>query len=326
MPIEHIAVVGAGAWGTALALAAERAGSRVTLWGRDPERMARIAESRVNERRLPGIALPEAVAITAEPEALAAADAWLLALPAQSLRGRLQDLAAVAPAGVPLVICAKGIERESGKLLDAVVAEALPGRPRAALSGPTFAGEVARGLPAAISLACEEREVGEALVAALGSQTFRPYYSDDLTGALLGGATKNVIGLAAGIVAGRGYGENARAALLTRGLAEMSRLGRALGARPETLMGLAGLGDLILTGTSAQSRNYSHGLALGRGAEPGLALAEGTATAAALVRLAARHGQEVPIAAAVAAVLDGGTSIEAAVESLLARPFKDEAG
>ncbi len=205
-------------------------------------------------------------------------------------------------------------------LPDRIVAEALPGRPIAVLSGPTFAAEVTEGLPSAISLATAERTLGEALIAAIGTPTFRPYYSADVTGALLGGATKNVIGLAAGIVAGRGLGENARAALLTRGLAEMNRLGRALGAQPETLMGLAGLGDLILTGTSAQSRNYSRGLALGRGVAPGLALAEGAASAGALVTLVARQGLALPIAA----VLEGRLTIEAAMEDLLSRPFRDE--
>ncbi len=325
MPIEQLAVVGAGAWGTALALAAQRAGSRVTLWCRAPEQAIEMVQSRRNERRLPGIALPDGIAITADAEALAGADAWLLALPAQALRGILSDLAAVAPAGLPLVICAKGIERGSGLLLDQVVAEVLPERPIAVLSGPTFAREVAQELPTAVSLAAAERDLGDALSQAIGSPTFRPYYTTDVIGVLLGGAVKNVIGLAAGIVAGRGLGENARAALLTRGLAEMGRLGRALGARGETMMGLAGLGDLILTGTSSQSRNYSHGLALGRGAEPGLALAEGTATAAALVTLAKRSGLEVPIATAVAAVLDGRLTIDAAVEGLLSRPFRDEA-
>lgn len=319
-----IAVVGAGAWGTALALAVARAGRSVTLWARDAEAAAAMQAERVNARRLPDVALPQAIAVTAEVAKLAEADVWLLALPAQSLRGVLTDLASLAKADLPLVICAKGIERGSGLLLDQVVAEVLPGRPVTVLSGPTFAGEVARNLPTAIALGCHERGLGESLVAAIGSPTFRPYYTADVTGALLGGATKNVIGLAAGIVAGRGLGENARAALLTRGLAEMSRLGRALGAETETMMGLAGLGDLILTGTSTQSRNYSHGLAIGRGVVPGLALAEGAATASALVTLAARHDLEVPIAAAVAAVLDGSRSIEESVEGLLSRPFRDE--
>ncbi len=324
MSFEQIAVVGAGAWGTALALAAARAGRSVTLWARDREAAAAMLAGRVNTRRLPGVTLPDSITVTAEATRLAETDVWLLALPAQSLRSALADLAASAKTELPLVICAKGIERGSGLLLEQVVAEVLPRRPVAVLSGPTFASEVAGNLPAAIALGCRERRLGEALVAAIGSPRFRPYYTPDVTGVLLGGATKNVIGLAAGIVAGCGLGENARAALLTRGLAEMSRLGRVLGAEAETLMGLAGLGDLILTGTSTQSRNYSHGLALGRGVAPGLALAEGAATAAALVTLAARHDLEVPIAAAVAAVLEGRSSIDAAVEGLLSRPFRDE--
>ncbi|MEQ8651510.1 MAG: NAD(P)H-dependent glycerol-3-phosphate dehydrogenase [Kiloniellales bacterium] len=325
MTIQHIAVVGAGAWGTALAFAAARAGRTVTLWARDAEAAAAMEAGRVNLNRLPEVTLPAGILVTGDSRRLAEADVWLLALPAQSLRGALQGLSGEARAGLPLVICAKGIERGSGLLLDRVVADVLPGRPLAVLSGPTFAIEVARNLPTAIALACRDRALGEALVSAIGSATFRPYYTADVTGALLGGATKNVIGLAAGIVAGRGYGENARASLLTRGLAEMSRLGRVLGAEAETLMGLAGLGDLILTGTSTQSRNYSHGLAIGRGVAPGLALAEGAASAAALLTLAAHNDLEVPIAAAVVAVLEGRSSIEEAVEGLLSRPFRDEA-
>ncbi len=324
MTIERIAVLGAGAWGTALAVAACRAGSRTLLWARSARQAARMAETRENAARLPGIALPGALEITADPAGLREAQAWLLAIPAQALRGRLEALAEVAPPDVALVICAKGIERHSGLLLDAVAGGSLPGRPVAVLSGPTFADEVARGLPAAISLATPSRPLGEALRAAVGSSTFRPYLSQDVTGVLLGGAIKNVIGLASGIVAGRGYGENARAALLTRGLAEMARLGRSLGAEPETLMGLAGLGDLILTGTSAKSRNYSHGLALARGEESGGVLVEGAATAAALLPLAERHGLELPIAASVAAVLAGEMSIDDAVDRLLSRPFRDE--
>ncbi len=325
MVFERIAVVGAGAWGTALAVAAAKAGRQVTLWGRDAERAETIERERSN-RRLPDVPLPDRIKATADATLLAEAQVWLLALPAQSLREALSELAANAPSGVPLVICAKGIERGSGLLLDKVVAQILPANPLAVLSGPTFAAEVGRDLPTAVSLACADRDLGHRLVEAIGSSTFRPYYSSDVTGVLLGGATKNVMGLAAGIVAGRGYGENARAALLTRGLAEMNRLGRALGAAPETLMGLAGLGDLILTGTSTQSRNYSHGMALGRGLEPGLALAEGAATASALVTLAGRHALEVPIADAVAAVLAGKRSIDAAVEAILSRPFRDEEG
>ncbi|GAB5467659.1 MAG: NAD(P)H-dependent glycerol-3-phosphate dehydrogenase [Rhodospirillales bacterium] len=320
----RIAVVGAGAWGTALACAAARAGSEVKLWARRPEQARQIAATRENAERRPGHRLPDGIAVTAAPQDLADAEAWLLVVPAQSLRARLTALAPVAPLGVALVICAKGIERGSGLLLDRVVADCLPRRPIAVLSGPTFAGEVAAGLPAAISLAAEDEALGAALVAAVGSPTFRPYRSRDVTGLLLGGATKNVIGLAAGIVAGRGLGENARAALLTRGLAEMTRLGRALGAQAETMMGLAGLGDLILTGTSPQSRNYSHGLRLGRGETAGDALVEGAATAGALVTLAAQQGLELPIAGAVAAVLAGDLSIDAAVEKLLARPFRPE--
>ncbi|MEO1194286.1 MAG: NAD(P)H-dependent glycerol-3-phosphate dehydrogenase [Pseudomonadota bacterium] len=320
----RLAVIGAGAWGSALACAAARAGSAVTLWARRAEQAERLARTRSDPERLPGLQLPHAVAVTTDPADLRSAEAWLLVVPAQALRGRLEALAPYAAADLPLVICAKGVERETGLLLDRVVEASLPGRPIAVLSGPTFASEVAAGLPAAISLAARDPAVAERLVMAIGSATFRPYSSRDVTGLLLGGATKNVIGLAAGIVAGRGLGENARAALLTRGLAEMRRLGVKLGAEPETLMGLGGLGDLILTGTSPASRNYSLGLALGRGETPAAALAEGAATAEALVVLARQHALELPISSAVAAVLSGVITIEAAMEQLLARPFRAE--
>jgi glycerol-3-phosphate dehydrogenase (NAD(P)+) len=233
---------------------------------------------------------------------------------------------------VPLVLAAKGIELSTGLMLDAVLREVLPDRPLAVLSGPTFAREVARGLPTAITLAAEDESLGEALAQALGSAAFRPYWTDDVTGVLVGGAVKNVIAIACGIVAGRRLGENARAALLTRGMAEMLRLARALGARRETLMGLAGLGDLVLSATSAQSRNYALGERLGQGL--GLAdaqgssqgVTEGVATAGAVVQLAQRHEVEMPIAEAVDAVLHRGAAIDEAMEGLLSRAFKPERG
>lgn len=327
--VQRIAVLGAGAWGTALALAAARAGRQVTLWCRRPEQAAALADSRENAAYLPGVTLPESVTITSEAADLAAAEATILAVPAQRLRGVLQALEPRLSPG-PVLIAAKGIELESGRLLDAVVAETLPGRPVAALSGPTFAAEVAAGLPAAVTLAIDEEARGAALVQALGSATFRPYWSGDLTGALVGGAVKNVVAIACGIVEGRGLGENARAALVTRGLAEIGRLGAALGARRETLMGLSGLGDLVLTATSPQSRNYALGRRIGAGETLAAAqghsrgVSEGVATAAAVVRLAAARSVEMPIAEAVEAVLHRGADIDTAVAGLLARPFKPE--
>jgi glycerol-3-phosphate dehydrogenase (NAD(P)+) len=326
---QRIAVVGAGAWGTALALAAQRAGRTTTLWMRRPEQAAEIARSRLNERYLPGAALDPAIRVTADPQALAEAEAVLLAVPAQALRETGTALARALPE-VPLILCAKGIELSTGLLLDAVLRDVLPGRPPAVLSGPTFAREVAAGLPTAITLAVEDESLGEALALALGSAAFRPYWTDDVAGVLVGGAVKNVIAIACGIVAGRRLGENARAALLTRGLAEMLRLARALGARRETLMGLAGLGDLVLSATSAQSRNYALGERLGHGQSlteaqgTSKGVTEGVATASAVVQLARRCEVEMPIAEAVDAVLHGGAAIDAAMEALLARAFKPE--
>ena len=328
--LQHIAVAGAGRWGTALALVAARAGRAVTLWARRPELAASIGRDRENAAYLPGVALPETIQVTADPAALGAAQAVLLALPAQALRTSGAALAGDIGSDRPLVICAKGIERESGRLLSEVLAESLPGHPVAALSGPNFAGEIARGLPAGTTVACPDPALGDALVAALGSARFRPYRSTDLTGVLLGGAMKNVIAIACGIVAGRRLGENARAGLITRGLAEIVRLGAALGARPETFMGLSGLGDLTLTCTTPQSRNYAFGLALGEGRGIAAALAgsagvvEGHASAPALVAMAARAGVELPIATAVESILERGSDIDREIEALMARPFRAE--
>jgi len=328
---QRIAVVGAGAWGTALALAAERAGRSVTLWARRPELAEEIARTRRNERYLPGIPIDPAIAVTADPTALGEAEAIVLAVPTQALRASGAALARHIPA-VPLVLAAKGVELTTNELLDAVLRDVLPGRPPTVLSGPTFAAEVARGLPTAITLAAADEALGEGLAQALGSAAFRPYWTDDVTGVLVGGAVKNVIAIACGIVGGRRLGENARAALLTRGLAEMLRLAEALGGRPETMMGLAGLGDLVLSATSAQSRNYALGERLGQGRSLAEAqgtskgVTEGVATAAAIVALAQRHEVEMPIAEAVDAVLHRGAPIEAAMEALLARPFKAERG
>ncbi|MBB4266244.1 NAD(P)H-dependent glycerol-3-phosphate dehydrogenase [Roseospira visakhapatnamensis] len=329
--IDHIGVIGGGAWGTALAATARRAGRRVTLWAREADVAAAIARERRNPDFLPGVDLPEGITATTALEAVTAdADAVLLVTPAQVLRGVCGRLAPTWRAGVPAVVCAKGFETEGGASMGQVVAETLPGAPLAVLSGPTFAAEVARGLPTAVTLACADRTLGEALARALGTATFRPYWSDDVVGVQVGGAIKNVLAIACGIVEGRGLGDNARAALVTRGLAELTRLAVALGARPETLMGLSGLGDLLLTATSLQSRNYSLGAALGQGRDLDAVLgerrsvAEGVHTAAALVEMGARLGVDLPIAGAVHAVLSGRAEVDRAIAGLLSRPFRAE--
>jgi glycerol-3-phosphate dehydrogenase (NAD(P)+) len=327
--IERIVVLGAGAWGTALAIAAHRAGRKVTLCARRNEQAAAMAATRVNETYLPGCAIDPAIGITADASVAAAADAVLLALPAQHLRATLERIAPAWKKSAA-VICAKGIERTTGLLMPEIVAECLPGRPLAMLSGPTFAAEVARDLPTAVTLAASDAGMREALIAALGTKRFRPYGSDDPIGAAVGGAVKNVLAIGCGIVAGRGLGENARAALVSRALVEIQLLARAKGGRPETPMGLSGLGDLLLTCTSSQSRNYSLGVELGAGRslEAILAgrrtVAEGVETAAALAMLARRLGLDMPIAFAVEAVLHGGATIEAVTDMLLGRPFRAE--
>lgn len=329
MVFQTIAVLGAGAWGTALAIAARRAGREVLLWARRPEQAEQIRREGVNSQYLPEVPLDPAIRVTAEARELAAADALLAVIPAQHLRASGAALHPLLPA-VPLVLCSKGVELASGKLLDQVAAEALPGRPLAVLSGPTFAAEVARGQPAAVTLAAGRVEIGRGLAEALGSAALRPYWTDDVTGVLIGGAMKNVIAIAAGVVTGRKLGDNARAALVTRGLAEIGRLAEALGGRRETLMGLAGLGDLVLTCTSPQSRNFALGQRLGEGRSLAEATAasrgvsEGVATAQAVLALAGRLGVELPIAAAVAAVLDGRLPLEKALDALFARPLKFE--
>jgi len=328
--LQRLGIVGAGAWGTALAVAGHRAGRAVRLWARRADLAEEIAARRENAAYLPGVRLDPAIAVTAEAAALADCDALLLVTPAQHLRAIVAGIAPQIPGAPSLVVCSKGIERGTGLLMTEVLAEAAPGHPTAVLSGPTFAGEVARGLPTAVTLAARDGTMGEALVAALGSRTFRPYLSDDPLGAQIGGAVKNVIAIACGIVEGRRLGENARAALITRGLAEVARLGRSLGAKPETFAGLAGLGDLTLTSTSRQSRNYALGVALGEGHSLAQAtagrrsVAEGAFTAHALLARAAAQGIEMPISTAVAAILDGKTAIDQEIAALLARPFRAE--
>jgi glycerol-3-phosphate dehydrogenase (NAD(P)+) len=323
-----IGIVGAGAWGTALAQAVCRAGLEPVLLARDPEVARAIERTRRHPRHLADVPLAAAIRATTEPAALAEADALLLVVPAQALRGVARTLPV---SRAPLVICAKGFETATGDRLSEVVAGERPQSPLAVLSGPNFAREVALGLPAAATLGAADAALGQQLALALSSPSFRLYWTDDVTGVEVGGAVKNVLAIAAGIVAGRGLGENARAALITRGLAELSRLGEALGARRETLMGLAGLGDLLLTAGSLTSRNMAFGHAIGRGADPKAlqaqpgVLVEGVFTAAAVMRLAERHAVEVPICAAVDAILAGRLAIDAALESLMTRPLRTEA-
>ncbi|MEO5335292.1 MAG: NAD(P)-dependent glycerol-3-phosphate dehydrogenase [Magnetospirillum sp. WYHS-4] len=329
MDIQRIGIVGAGAWGTALAVAARRAGRDVVLQAHEPEVAAAVNDRHENPF-LPGIALDPAIrAITGPAQALEA-DAVLLVAPAQFLRRVCASVAAVWPAGLPAVICAKGIEQGSGALMSEAVAAVLPQAPLAVLSGPSFAAEVAHGLPTAVTLASSDLALARTLAAALGSAPFRVYASDDMVGAELGGAVKNVLAIGCGIVEGRGLGDNARAALITRGLAEIIRLGDTLGAKASTFMGLSGLGDLVLTCNAMQSRNFSLGVALGEGRSLGEVLgerksvAEGVYTAASVMALAGRHGVDMPICRAVDAVLNGGAGVEETIAGLLARPVGAE--
>ncbi|MGJ5009328.1 NAD(P)H-dependent glycerol-3-phosphate dehydrogenase [Bradyrhizobium oligotrophicum] len=321
---QTISIIGAGAWGTALAAVAARAGRDVTLYARDADHAARIASARENPR-LPGIPLADSIAVTADLARAARADAVLIVVPAQHLRGAVMHLAPLLRPGTPLIACAKGIEHGTHKFMTEVIAEAAPNAIPAILSGPSFADDVVRGLPTAVTLAARDEPLAAALVQALGSPTFRPYHATDVRGVEIGGAAKNVLAIAAGIVAGRQLGASALAALTTRGFAELVRLGRAYGARSETLTGLSGLGDLILTCAGPQSRNFAAGLALGRGEPlPAGKLAEGQYTAPVLVELATSRGVEMPVALAVAAILAGSVTIDAAIEALMLRPFKAE--
>lgn len=320
--MSDIGVIGAGAWGTALAIQAARAGRNVTLWARDAANAAAIEQTRINPR-LPGIRLPGSIRVTAHLPSRAAA--ILLAVPMQYLRGIAERL---PQSNAPLVICAKGVEAGTLRLPLEVLAEVRPGQAAAVLTGPNFAREVAEGMPAAATLAGTDSAMRDHLTALLATASFRLYGNDDAIGAQVGGAAKNVIAIAAGAVIGAGLGENARAALITRSLAELRRLTVALGGRADTVMGLSGLGDLLLTCTGPSSRNFSLGVALGRGETLEAILAtrqtvtEGVATAPALVARAA--AVDMPICAAVADLLAGRTTLTQAMTDLLARPRRDE--
>jgi len=326
MAFEHIGVIGAGAWGTALALTCARAGRKVTLWEHDAANAAHLATRR-ESLFLPGVRLGDDIALADDLAAVARAQPLLLVVPAQTVRKVASTLAPLVAAGTPLIVCAKGIERGSNMFMNEIIAECAPLATPAILSGPSFAADVARGMPTAVTLAASDAKLAAALAQAIGAANFRPYHSTDVRGVEIGGAAKNVLAIAAGIVSGRGLGASAAAALTTRGFAELVRFGKAYGARPETMMGLSGLGDLLLTASSPQSRNFSFGIALGRGQKPGEikgGLAEGVFTASALLEMAHERDVDMPIAAAVAAVLAERMSVDAAIESLLMRPLKSE--
>ena len=328
--IRSVGVIGAGAWGTALALVATRAGLEVILWAREPEVLESIRGHRENTLFLPGVRLADGLKVSNRIEDLAGADMILAVPPAQHVRATLAAFAPHARPGLPVVLCAKGVEQGSLKLMTEVLAEVIPSAAPAVLSGPSFAGEVARGLPTAVTLACGDEICADRLARALATPLFRPYLSTDLIGAEAGGAVKNVLAIACGVVEGKGMGRSAHAALITRGFAELTRLAVALGGQAETVAGLCGLGDLVLTCSSPQSRNMSVGLALGRGetlqqALSGkLSVAEGVASAPAVRQLADKLGVETPICEAVAAVLADEIDIDTAIGGLLSRPLRAE--
>jgi len=325
-----VGVIGGGAWGTALAQVCARAGRDVILWAREPEVVASINATHENATFLKGVPLDAAIRATADLADLAQADLILAVPPAQHMRSTLTAFAPHARDGLPILLCSKGIEQGSLKLMIEVLAETIPQAQAAVLSGPSFAGEVARGLPTAVTLACPETGCAEDLAEAIATPTFRPYFATDMIGAEAGGAVKNVLAIACGIVEGRGLGRSAHAALITRGFSELTRLAVALGGEAETVAGLCGLGDLVLTCSSPQSRNMSVGLALGGGQtlEEALAgklsVAEGVASAPAVRELARRLGVETPICEAVAAILAGEVGVDDAIRGLLSRPLREE--
>ena len=328
--MTRIGGVGAGAWGTALAQVAARAGGEVVLWAREPEVVDAIAKDQENTLFLPGVKLEPEISASADMGDLTGADLWLAVPPAQHMRATLTALAPYARDRLPVVLCAKGVEQGSLKLMTEVLAETLPSAAPAVLSGPSFAGEVARGLPCAETLACPDEDLGLEIAQALAGPAFRPYLADAMIGAEAGGAVKHVLAIACGVVEGRGLGRSAHAGVITRGFAELTRLAVALGGKAETVAGLCGLGDLVLTCSSHQSRNMSVGLALGAGKtlEEALAgklsVAEGVASAPAVRQLAARLRVETPICEAVAAILAGEVDIDTAIEGLLSRPIRAE--
>jgi glycerol-3-phosphate dehydrogenase (NAD(P)+) len=328
MPFDRIAVLGGGAWGTALANVTARAGRSVTLWEHDAANAEQLAEKR-ESRFLPGVTIEDSITVTRDLAQAAHAEAILLVVPAQATRSVATSLAPLITSGTPVIACAKGIEHGTRKFMTEIIAECAPVATPGILSGPSFAADVARGLPTAVTLAITDESLGAELAKALASRTFRPYQSSDLRGVEIGGAVKNVLAIAAGIVTGKGLGASAAAALTTRGFAELVRFGRAHGASTETMMGLSGLGDLILTCSSPQSRNFTFGVNVGNGRaardiQATTGLAEGFFTAPVLLEMARAKGVDMPISAAVAAMLSGQMSVDEAIESLLTRPLRAE--
>jgi glycerol-3-phosphate dehydrogenase (NAD(P)+) len=327
MSIEKLAVVGGGAWGTALAQVAATGGRDTLLWALEEDVVSAVNRLHENPVYLKGLKLEKAIRATSNFSDLAEADAWLVVTPAQHMRAVLKR--SPCPR-MPLILCSKGIEESSGKLLHEVAHEVCPNSPVAVLSGPTFAHEVAAGLPTAVTLACEDRELGEALRARINLPHFRTYCTDDVAGAEVGGAVKNVLAIACGVAEGRGLGQNARAALIARGFAEMTRFGMAMGGRRETLAGLSGLGDLVLTCSSTSSRNFSLGKAIGEGKKAidlmkdRRTVAEGAHTAPVLHRIAVERNIDMPLVSAVLDLLLGKVTVDQLLETMLSRPPGDE--
>jgi len=329
---SSVGILGAGAWGTALATVAARAGRRTVLWGRDGAVIEALNARGENPRYLPGIALSDRFEATTDLAAAADCDLILLVTPAQTVRATARLAASHVAEGCPVVLCAKGIERETGHLLGDILAQEMPQARPAVLSGPSFATDVARGLPTAVTVAAEDGDLADAIAAALSSPTFRPYAATDVVGVEIAGALKNVLAIAAGAVCGRQLGKSAEAALIARGFAEIRRFAARRGAEAETLMGLSGLGDLVLTCSTTQSRNYAFGTKLGAGARvddllaAGQPLAEGALTAGVARNLAKAEGIDMPIAEVVADIVETGLGIDDAIARLMGRPLKRENG
>lgn len=328
--MQKISIIGGGAWGCALAQTLANAGRDVIVWAREPEVVSSINEKHENSLYLPGTPLNPSITATDSLTQAAESDILLLCTPAQHIRATLQSLKADIAEGKPCVICSKGVEIETGYLMSEIMDEVVPGASYAVLTGPTFASEIANGLPSAVTIAIEDKDVGAQIVEALNNKTLRTYTTEDVLGAQIGGAVKNVIAIACGIIAGKGLGESARSALVTRGLAEMSRLASAMGAKKETLMGMCGVGDMILTCSSQQSRNFSLGHALGEGKnideilKERKAVTEGVHTAKAMIVMAKNQAVDMPICAAVNAIIHEGADVDEAIESMMERPPKKE--
>ena len=321
--IQRIAVLGGGAWGTALAQTCARAGRSVTLWEHETGNAEHL-ETKRESKFLPGVRLDDGISLIRNLPDATRVDAILLVVPAQAMRSVVKSLAQTMADGTPVITCAKGIEHGTHKFMTEIIAECAPKAVPAILSGPSFAADVARGIPTAVTLAAADVKIAGAIANAMASASFRPYHSTDIRGVEIGGAIKNVLAIASGIVTGRGLGASASAALTTRGFAELVRFGKAFGAKPATMMGLSGLGDLILTCSSPQSRNFAFGVALGKNENPGGKLAEGALTAPVLLEMARAKKIDMPICSAVAALLAGKMSVDEAIESLLTRPIKSE--